>query len=223
VPPVIRPRTSPPTLSILIALLVTVLLGACARGRSEEDAAALASAREAQIRAEVELRTIRELAARQPPTPTEVASPPAAPATPAVAEVEPAPPAATTQADAGSSPCGCKTVACACVTVTISLAIAVRKPGNQDWDALGGAPDPQVTLRTPTGIKKSDGVTDLLATNVTFQNVALSPGDGVAVDAFDKDAMANDPIGTFSTTYQGRAAKVKGSMAAAAVTVEFRN
>jgi hypothetical protein len=107
------------------------------------------------------------------------------------------------------------------VTVTVSLTPSARKPGNLDWDPMGGAPDPQIALRTPLTSKKSGVFKDQLAVTTTFPGVPLAPGDGVGVDAFDADAAVADPMGTFQTTFAGVGTSRAGSMAAASVTVSF--
>ncbi len=209
--------------SALASAFVFCLLPACDKGQSESDAAAIASAREAQIRAETELKVMKEVAARAELAESRKVSAPTAadPVTEPAAEPPPVS-APGPSSSAAASACGCKTETCACVTVVVSLNVAARKPGNQDWDALGGGPDPKVTLRTSSVILQSRVFQDLLAATASFPNVALSPGDSIAIDAVDADAMTNDPMGTFSTTYDGRNRTVSGTMAAASIKIEFR-
>jgi len=211
-----------------IALLSSGLLG-CAKGQSEADAAALASAKEAQIRAESELKAMKALAAVQPqPAPAPAPSPvePAA-AVPVSnggpnAALGPAESASSASGGApGSASCGCKTPACSCVNVSVSVVPAARKPGNLAWDGLGGAPDPQVTLRAPAFTKTSPVFQDQLSITTTFANVPLTPGDPVAIDVFDADVATSDPMGTLTTSYSAPGSTKSGTLTAATVTVRF--
>src|SRR5262245_41357272 len=135
--------------SLVLAKLIVLSTAATGCNRkAESDAAALASAREAQIRAEAELKAVKELAAKQQ-QPAQVPVAEVTPAATTPTPIAPNAPAAPVKGtpDPKAAACGCKTPTCACVNVTVSLIPSARKPGNKDWDVSGGAPDPQITLR----------------------------------------------------------------------------
>lgn len=81
-------------------------------------------------------------------------------------------------------------------TLVVTVNVDETKLNGKAWDVGGGKPDAKLTCRAQSNGRKFEALAkDSFSVSVKVTTVV---GDKLSCTVVDKDAMANDPVGSFS-------------------------
>lgn len=109
------------------------------------------------------------------------------------------------------------------VTVTVTATFDATKADGKAWDLGGGSrPEPLLAARVGSNGKVFNFAGgDDTSTATASWDMDLAASDSIVITASDKDLTSNDPAGSFTADFGGRAATRSGRGGAVSFTVKF--